>query len=192
MVINRLINVLIGFVGVLVILLVVPFVWLGNLIFSRGPLLYSQERVGKNGRLFTIYKFRSMVVDAEAKTGAVWASKNDSRITPLGRFLRKTRVDELPQFWNLFRGDMNLIGPRPERPQFVDELKKTIPFFNLRHSIKPGITGWAQVSYKYGASTTDALVKLQYDLYYIKYRSLLLDLRIVFKTITVVLKFKGN
>lgn len=189
---NRLINIVIGFMGVLAMVAFVPFVWLSNLVLSRGPLLYSQERVGKHGKIFTIYKFRSMVVNAEAGTGAVWAKKNDSRITLIGKLLRKTRIDELPQFWNVFKGDMNLIGPRPERPEIVADLKELIPFFSMRHQVKPGITGWAQVSYKYGASVEDALVKLQYDLYYIRYRSLMLDLRIIFRTIAVVLKFKGN
>lgn len=192
MALNRLINVTIGVFGVLIVLLVVPFVWLANLIVSPGPLLYSQVRVGKNGREFKIYKFRSMIVDAEKGTGPVWAQKGDKRVTPIGKFMRKTRIDELPQFWNLFRGDMNLIGPRPERPAIVEDLKETIPFFHLRHLTKPGITGWAQVNYRYGSTVDDALVKLQYDLYYIKYRSILLDLKILLRTISVVLKFKGT
>ncbi len=133
-----------------------------------------------------------MVVNAEKGTGAVWANKNDSRITGPGNFYRKTRIDELPQFWNVLRGEMNLIGPRPERPEFVSELVKKIPFFDLRHEVKPGITGWAQVRHKYGNTEEDSLIKLQYDLYYIKNRSFLLDMGIIWRTIAVMIKFKGN
>jgi sugar transferase (PEP-CTERM system associated) len=159
---------------------------------SPGPLLYHQIRVGQNNKLFTIHKFRSMRVDAEKHTGAVWAQKNDTRITPIGRFLRKTRLDELPQLWNVIKGDMSLVGPRPERPEFVEELTKQIPFYGQRHAVKPGVTGWAQVSYTYGASVEDALEKLQYDLFYIKHLNLALDLFIIFKTAKTVVLRKGT
>jgi sugar transferase (PEP-CTERM system associated) len=159
---------------------------------SPGPLLYHQIRVGQNGKLFTIHKFRSMRVDAEKDTGAVWAQKNDSRITPTGRFMRKTRLDELPQLWNVIKGDMSLVGPRPERPEFVEELTKQIPFYGQRHAVKPGLTGWAQVSYTYGASVEDALEKLQYDLFYIKHLNLPLDLFIIFKTAKTVVLRRGT
>jgi exopolysaccharide biosynthesis polyprenyl glycosylphosphotransferase len=177
--------------GCVVLALAVPLVWLANRLSSPGPLFYAQERVGEGGRTFRVLKFRSMVVNAE-RFGAVWASENDPRITPVGQLLRKTRVDELPQFWNILRGDMSLIGPRPERPEFVNQLARDIPFYRACHAIKPGLTGWAQVCYRYGASMEDSLIKLQYDLYYVKHVSLLMDLRIVLLTIPVVLGFKGR
>ncbi|MFN8060108.1 MAG: TIGR03013 family XrtA/PEP-CTERM system glycosyltransferase [Vicinamibacterales bacterium] len=156
---------------------------------STGPALYSQTRVGQHGQLFTIRKFRSMRTDAESTTGAVWAKKNDDRVTPIGRWLRRARLDELPQLLNVLRGDMSFVGPRPERPEFVRDLTKEIPFYGQRHVVKPGLTGWAQVSYTYGASVEDALEKLQYDLFYIKHLSLALDAFIIFRTIkTVVLR----
>lgn len=156
---------------------------------SHGPALYHQERVGQHGRTFTVHKFRSMRSDAEAATGAVWAQRNDSRVTPIGAFLRKTRLDEIPQLWNVLKGEMSLVGPRPERPEFVRMLTEQIPFYGQRHSVKPGVTGWAQVSYTYGASVEDSMEKLQYDLYYIKNLSMSLDLFVLFKTVqTVVLK----
>jgi len=159
---------------------------------SPGPVLYHQVRVGLNNKPFTIHKFRSMRADAESKTGAVWAQKNDVRITLIGRFLRKTRLDELPQLWNVFRGDMSLVGPRPERPEFVANLTQQIPFYGQRHAVKPGLTGWAQVSYTYGASVEDALEKLQYDLFYIKHLAISLDLFIIFKTIKTVVLRRGT
>jgi lipopolysaccharide/colanic/teichoic acid biosynthesis glycosyltransferase len=189
--VNRLVNIGIGLVGVFMLLMVVPFIWLGNLFFNKGPLFYSQTRVGLKSRNFTIYKLRTMVPNAEKGTGAVWAQKNDARITAMGKWLRKSRLDELPQFWNILAGEMNLIGPRPERPEFVEKLLVTIPFYNTRHLVKPGITGWAQVNYKYGNEDIDSLRKLQYDLYYIKYRSVLLDIITVLRTFGVVAKFKG-
>ena len=177
--------------GCIALALAVPLVWLANRVSSPGPLFYAQERVGEGGRVFRVLKFRSMVVNAE-RFGAVWATENDPRITPVGQLLRKTRVDELPQFWNILRGDMSLIGPRPERPEFVNQLACDIPVYRARHAIKPGLTGWAQVCSRYGASMEDSLIKLQYDLYYIKHVSLLMDLRIVLLTIPVVLGFKGR
>jgi len=159
---------------------------------TPGPAIFSQERVGLLGRRFTVYKFRSMRQDAERKTGPTWAKENDDRITPLGAFLRKSRFDELPQVWNVLRGDMSFIGPRPERPYFVDLLKNKIRYYDLRHYVKPGITGWAQVMYPYGASIEDAYHKLQYDLYYTKNISLRLDLLILLKTIKVVAAGQGR
>lgn len=178
-------------VGCVLLGLFIPWVWTANRLKSPGPLFYDQERVGKGGRSFKILKFRSMRTDAE-KFGAQWAQENDPRITPIGKILRGTRLDEVPQFWNILKGDMSLIGPRPERPHFVAQLTREIPFYRVRHAVKPGLTGWAQVRYRYGASVEDSLIKLQYDLFYIKRQSLLLDLEIVFKTIPIVLGFKGR
>lgn len=158
---------------------------------SRGPAIYRQQRSGDWRRVFTIYKFRSMRADAE-NDGAKWAHANDSRVTRLGRFLRATRLDELPQLMNVLRGDMSFIGPRPERPEFIDMLERAIPYYELRSLVRPGITGWAQVQYPYGASIEDAREKLQYDLYYIKNYSLLLDVTILFKTLRVILLGKGR
>lgn len=157
----------------------------------RDPAIYKQTRTGQHGQPFTIYKFRSMVVDAE-RTGAVWASKNDPRVTRVGAFMRKTRLDELPQLWNVLKGDMSFVGPRPERPEFVDSLVHKIPYYAMRHRVKPGITGWAQVNYPYGDSEADTREKLQYDLYYIKNYSLFLDLSILVQTAEVVLWRKGS
>jgi sugar transferase (PEP-CTERM system associated) len=159
---------------------------------SPGPVLYTQERVGKNGRPFKVIKFRSMRTDAE-KDGPVWASKGgDSRVTRTGRIIRKIRVDEIPQFWNILRGDMNFVGPRPERPHFVKQLAEEIPFYEQRHLIPPGLTGWAQIKYPYGASIEDARQKLQYDLYYIKNQSLVLDAVILFETVKTILFGRGT
>lgn len=157
---------------------------------SRGPVIYKQDRVGLFEREFTVYKFRSMRTDAE-KDGAVWAKEHDDRVTRVGRIIRKVRIDELPQIWNIIRGDMSFIGPRPERRTFVEDLKKEIPYYSLRHTVKPGLTGWAQVCYPYGASVEDSLRKLEYDLYYIKNISILLDITIILKTVGVVLFPKG-
>jgi exopolysaccharide biosynthesis polyprenyl glycosylphosphotransferase len=158
---------------------------------SKGPIVYKQRRTGRFGQTFKIYKLRSMRVDAEAK-GAVWASERDPRVTIVGSFIRKTRIDELPQVWNVLKGHMSFIGPRPERPEFNSSLEKQIPFYNLRHLVRPGISGWAQVMYPYGASVEDSREKLQYDLYYIKNYSLLMDIAIVLKTLRVVLFGKGR
>jgi sugar transferase (PEP-CTERM system associated) len=157
---------------------------------SGAPVLYRQERVGENGRIFTLYKFRSMRQDAEQGT-PIWARAADDRVTRVGRFIRKTRLDELPQLWNVLRGDMSFVGPRPERPFFVAQLAEQFPFYDQRHAVKPGITGWAQVKYRYGASHEDALEKLRYDLYYVKHMSIPFDLTILFDTIKVVLFAKG-
>ncbi len=160
-------------------------------IESRGGAIYSQTRSGKDGREFLLFKFRSMKVDAE-KSGAQWAQKNDSRITTFGNFCRKTRLDELPQLWNILKGEMSFVGPRPERPQFNHELEKEIPFYQLRHLVRPGLTGWAQVHYPYGASVEDSFQKLQFDLFYVKNFSLFLDFQIILKTIRVVVMGQGR
>jgi sugar transferase (PEP-CTERM system associated) len=183
-------------VGIIIFLFAAPLmvlVTLASLIESGGrdPILYSQVRVGKNGKLFKVYKFRSMRTDAEADGVARWASKNDSRITKLGGFLRKTRLDELPQIYNILNGDMSLVGPRPERPEFVMQLSNDIPYYPQRHWVKPGLTGWAQMLYPYGASEEDAKRKLEYDLYYVKNASTMLDFVILLQTIEVVLLGKG-
>ena len=157
---------------------------------SRGPVFYKQERVGKNGRTFVLMKFRSMRVDAE-QDGPVWASKGDARTTRVGRIIRKVRVDEIPQFWNILRGEMSFVGPRPERPHFVAQLAEEIPFYEQRHLIAPGLTGWAQIKYPYGASIEDARQKLQYDLFYIKNQGLILDAIIIFETIKIILFGRG-
>jgi len=158
---------------------------------SPGPAIFSQDRVGMNGRHFTLYKFRSMRQDAE-KTGPAWAKEQDDRCTRIGAFIRRCRIDELPQLFNVLRGDMSLVGPRPERPYFVNMLKEKIPYYDLRHYVLPGITGWAQVNYPYGASVEDAYQKLQYDLYYAKNVSLSLDILVLLKTIKVVLMGQGR
>jgi exopolysaccharide biosynthesis polyprenyl glycosylphosphotransferase len=158
---------------------------------SKGPMFFTQTRVGLRGELFTIYKLRTMVKDAE-DSGAQWATENDSRITLIGRFLRQTRIDELPQCWNVLKGNMSFVGPRPERPEFTKELTENIPYYDLRHLVKPGISGWAQVIFQYGASVEDSLKKLQYELYYIKNQSLLLDLNIMLRTLITVLQRGGR
>jgi exopolysaccharide biosynthesis polyprenyl glycosylphosphotransferase len=181
--------------SVLVLVCTVPIMALAAIIIkleTPGPAIFSQERIGLLGKRFMVYKFRSMRQDAERKTGPTWAKENDDRITRAGRFLRKSRLDELPQVWNVLRGDMSFIGPRPERPYFVELLKSKIRYYDLRHYVKPGITGWAQVMYPYGASVEDSYRKLQYDLYYAKNISLQLDLLILLKTIRVVVSGQGR
>jgi sugar transferase (PEP-CTERM system associated) len=159
---------------------------------SRGQALYHQQRVGQDGRIFTVHKFRSMRLDAEADTGPTWAAKHgDTRVTTVGGWLRRTRLDELPQLWNVLKGDMSFVGPRPERPEFVGALAREIPYYGLRHVVRPGLTGWAQVRYTYGASKEDALEKLQYDLYYIKNLSIAFDLFVILSTVKTVLLGKG-
>ncbi|WP_046755627.1 sugar transferase [Kordia jejudonensis] len=188
---HRFFDVVFSILGLLVSFLFLPFILIGNLIGNRGPLFYTQERVGKNGVPFKIYKLRSMIVNAE-KNGAVWATKNDTRVTRFGRFLRKSRLDEVPQFINVLKGEMSMIGPRPERPAFVKQLSESLTFYEIRHIVKPGVTGWAQVKTDYGASMEDSLRKLQYDLYYIKHRSFFLDLNIIVKTLSTVLFYRGR
>lgn len=188
---HRLFDIVASLIGLTCFFVISPLILLINLIGNRGPLFYTQTRIGKNGRAFKIIKLRTMVKDAE-KDGAVWAQKNDSRITRFGKFLRKSRLDEIPQFFNVLFGEMSLIGPRPERPVFVRELSKKIPFYETRHVVKPGLTGWAQVMGSYGSSEEHALEKLQYDLYYIKHRNLFMDLSIILKTISTVIFYRGQ
>lgn len=159
---------------------------------TTDPVLYHQERVGLNGHVFTIHKFRTMRADAESGTGPVWSGANDSRVTSVGRFMRRTRIDEIPQLWNVLSGEMSLIGPRPERPSFVEQLTQQIPFYGQRHVVKPGLTGWAQVRYTYGASVEDAIEKMQYDLFYVKNLSMRLDIVIAFETVKTVLLRRGS
>jgi exopolysaccharide biosynthesis polyprenyl glycosylphosphotransferase len=171
---------------------IIALVALAVRLTSKGDVFYHQERVGLHGRVFMVHKFRSMRQNAEAGTGAVWASKSgDARVTSIGGFLRRTRLDELPQLWNVFVGEMSLVGPRPERPQFVSQLTEQIPFYGQRHIVRPGLTGWAQVRYSYGASVEDAMQKLQYDLFYIKNMSLALDLFIALSTVKTVILRRG-
>ena len=158
---------------------------------SRGPVLFSQERVGENEEVFTLHKFRSMKANAEEETGPVWASDDDTRITRVGKLIRKLRIDELPQLWNVLRGDISFVGPRPERSFFVEKLKKVIPYYRQRFTVKPGVTGWAQIKYGYGASEQDALEKLKYDLYYIKNMSIVMDLMVILHTVKIVLLSRG-
>jgi exopolysaccharide biosynthesis polyprenyl glycosylphosphotransferase len=187
----KIFEIFISVVGILIgIFLMLP-IYIFNFIGNRGDLFYTQERVGKNGKIFTIYKFRSMIKNAEAEN-AVFATTNDYRITPFGKFLRKSRIDEFPQFINILKGDMSVIGPRPERPFFVKEISEIMPFYETRHVVKPGLTGWAQVNYSYGESIEDSLIKLQYDLYYIKHRSVFLDINIMLKTFSTVLFYRGQ
>ena len=185
-------NVLLGVAGAVLFLPFLPFIVFAQQLSSRGPIFFKQERVGKRGKTFLVYKFRTMIPNAEKYTGAVWAKDNDPRIIKVGKFFRKTRIDEVPQIINILRRDMNIVGPRPERPEFVRKLEKKIPFYQKRHIVRPGLTGWAQVSYPYGASVEDALEKLQYDLYYIKHCSIFFDIVILLKTIRVVLTVWGG
>jgi exopolysaccharide biosynthesis polyprenyl glycosylphosphotransferase len=179
-----------SFIGLIACIVFIPLIFIGNLLANKGSLFYTQERVGKNGVVFKIYKFRTMVENSDVN--GPFASSNDKRITPFGKFMRKSRLDELPQFFNVLKGDMAVIGPRPERPYFVNEIAQIMPFYETRHVVKPGLTGWAQVNYSYGESIEESLIKLQYDLYYIKHRSVFLDLSITFKTITTVLFYRGQ
>ena len=187
----RFVDVLTSLIGCFIFLCFLPMVIIGNICANRGPLFYTQVRVGENGKTFRIFKLRSMIKNAE-KGGAVWAKKNDARITSFGKFLRRTRLDEMPQFINILKGDMGLIGPRPERPEFVKDLENKIPFYAIRHVVRPGLTGWAQVNYPYANTIEEQETKLRYDLYYIKERSAFLDFKIFIKTFTTVLYFKGQ
>lgn len=181
-------------VALLLIVPAAPIMWLAAIAIkldSRGPVLYRQERLGQDGRPFMVAKFRSMRTDAEHDGKPRWATVDDDRITRVGSFMRKTRIDELPQLFNVLKGEMSMVGPRPERAYFVEQLTQQIPYFAVRHSVKPGVTGWAQVRYQYGATVEDSIEKLQYDLYYVKNHSLFLDLMILFETVAVVLTGKG-
>ncbi|WP_225876004.1 exopolysaccharide biosynthesis polyprenyl glycosylphosphotransferase [Flavobacterium kayseriense] len=184
-------DIILSIIGVIFGVALLPLIGIGNILGNPGPLFYVQKRVGKDGVAFDILKLRTMVKNAE-NDGAVFASCNDSRITRFGKFLRKTRMDEIPQCINILKGDMAVVGPRPERPEFVKEIADRMPFYETRHVIKPGLTGWAQVNYSYGETIEDSLIKLQYDLYYIKHRSFYLDLNIALKTITTVLFYRGQ
>jgi exopolysaccharide biosynthesis polyprenyl glycosylphosphotransferase len=185
-------DLVVSVIGLLVSLPVMLLVALAVRLDSKGPIIYRQTRIGRRGRCFEVAKFRSMTNNAESENGAQWASENDPRVTRVGRFLRKYRLDELPQFFNVIRGEMSFVGPRPERPYFVEELRKTIPYYDERHSVRPGLTGWAQVQYSYGSSIEDAFNKLEYDLFYLKNMSLAFDFAIIFQTIRIVLGGRGG
>ena len=188
---KRLLSSLAAFILLLVVLPLIPLVCLAIKLDSAGPVLYRQKRVGRGGVTFFCFKFRTMRQDAEADTGPTWAGDDDPRITRFGKFLRSSRLDEIPQLWNVFKGDMAFVGPRPERPEFVEWLTRELPYYPVRHVVRPGITGWAQVRYKYGNTVEDAKEKLQYDLYYIKNASIGLDLLIMFQTVKIVLPGRG-
>jgi sugar transferase (PEP-CTERM system associated) len=188
---RRILSVIISLLGLIFVLPLFPLIALAILLDSRGPVFYTQARVGKAGRVFKVVKFRTMRQDAEAANGPQWADDNDPRITRIGRFLRSSRLDEIPQLWCVLKGEMAFVGPRPERPEFVEWLSKEIPFYGVRHMVRPGLTGWAQVKYKYGSTVEDAREKLQYDLFYIKNASIGLDLLIVFQTVKTVLLRRG-
>lgn len=190
-VVKRMLDVVLASVGLMLFLPILPLVALAIRLESPGPVLFRQIRCGESEKPFHVYKFRSMRNDAETKSGAVWAQKNDPRVTRVGKFIRKVRVDEVPQLFNVLKGEMSFVGPRPERPEFVERLKETIPYYSNRHFVKPGVTGWAQVRYPYGASESDALEKLRYDLYYIKNYSPVLDLAIIMETFKVVIFGRG-
>lgn len=184
-IIKRFIDLLFSIVLGVISIIFLPFITLIIKLGSKGPLIYKQKRIGLHGKKFTVYKLRTMQRNAE-QNGAQWAQENDARVTKIGKFLRRTRMDEMPQVWNIFKGSMSFVGPRPERPEFVEQLKKEIVFYNERHLVKPGLSGWAQINYPYGASVEEAKEKLQYDLFYIKNQSLALDISIILKTINTV------
>jgi lipopolysaccharide/colanic/teichoic acid biosynthesis glycosyltransferase len=169
----------------------IPLIMLAIRLDSRGPVFYTQARVGKGGHVFTVVKFRTMRQDAESDSGPKWAGDNDPRVTRVGKFLRSSRLDEIPQLWCVLKGDMAFVGPRPERPEFIEWLSKEIPYYGVRHMVRPGLTGWAQVKYKYGSTIEDSREKLQYDLYYIKNASIGFDLLIMFLTVKIVLLRRG-
>jgi lipopolysaccharide/colanic/teichoic acid biosynthesis glycosyltransferase len=190
--VKRLLDVTFGLVGLVALIVAEPFVLLGNLLGNRGPLLYRQKRVGKNGATFEVLKFRTMReqgLDELAETS--WTQENDPRITPFGRLLRKTHIDELPQLWNVLFGDLSIVGPRPEQPHYVEELTQKLPFYGLRHLVRPGLTGWAQVKYGYAGDERDALEKLQYDFWYLRHQSLTLDVRVIGRTVRSVAGSQG-
>jgi sugar transferase (PEP-CTERM system associated) len=189
--VRRVLSIFISLIGLLLTLPLLPFIMLAIRLDSKGPVFYTQTRVGKGGKLFKVVKFRTMRQDAESGTGAQWAANNDPRVTRVGKFLRTSRLDEIPQLWCVLKGDMAFVGPRPERPEFIEELSKKIPYYGVRHMVRPGVTGWAQVKYKYGSTIEDAREKLQYDLFYIKNASIGLDLLIMFQTVKIVLLGRG-
>jgi sugar transferase (PEP-CTERM system associated) len=189
--VRRAISVSISLVGLVIALPLFPLILLAICLDSKGPVFYTQARVGKGGRIFKVVKFRTMRNDAEALGGPQWAHNNDPRVTRVGRFLRSSRLDEIPQLWCVLKGDMAFVGPRPERPEFIEWLKKEIPYYEIRHMVRPGLTGWAQIKYKYGSTVEDAREKLQYDLFYIKNASIGLDLVIMFQTVKTVVLRRG-
>jgi len=186
--VKRLLDVVVASAGFVAFVLSIPFVWLGNLVANRGPLFYRQERVGRGGKTFEIVKFRTMHAGSES----TWTTEDDPRVTSFGRLLRRTHVDELPQFVNILRGDLSIVGPRPEQPQYVEHLHECLPFYRMRHLVLPGLTGWAQVKYGYAANEHDALQKLQYDFYYLQHQSLWLDLRCIARTVRSVVGSAGQ
>jgi len=190
--IKRVVHFAAGVITLLIALPLIPFIVLAVKLDSAGPVLYRQKRVGRGGKIFNCYKFRTMRPDAEADIGPTWADDDDPRITRVGKFLRVTRLDEIPQVWCVLKGDMAFVGPRPERPEFVEWLTEGIPYYSLRHLVRPGITGWAQIRYKYGNTVEDAKEKLQYDLFYIKNASIGLDILIMFQTIKILLRRRGG
>ena len=188
---RRVFDIVFSVFGLLFGILIFPLILMGNVIANRGSLFYTQERIGMNTTIFKILKLRTMVpTTVKSQEGRV--QDDEARITPFGNFLRRSRLDEIPQFINVLKGEMSIIGPRPERPYFVNELSKVIPFYETRHIIKPGLTGWAQVNYRYGSTVNDSLIKLQYDLYYIKHRSIFLDINIIVKTLSTMLYYRGQ
>jgi exopolysaccharide biosynthesis polyprenyl glycosylphosphotransferase len=189
--VRRMVSILISLIGLILTLPLLPLIMLAVRLDSEGPVFYTQTRMGKGGKLFKVVKFRTMRQDAEAANGAQWAGDNDPRVTRVGKILRKTRLDEIPQMWCVLKGDMAFVGPRPERPEFIALLSKEIPFYGVRHMVRPGVTGWAQIKYKYGSTIEDAREKLQYDLFYIKNASIGLDLLIMFQTVKTVLLRRG-
>jgi lipopolysaccharide/colanic/teichoic acid biosynthesis glycosyltransferase len=188
---HKILDIVFGVCGLVALLLLLPIIALLIYLDSPGPIFYRQERLGYRGRIFSVHKFRSMYIDAEQAGHAIWATEHDMRVTRVGRFMRSTHLDELPQVINILRGEMSVIGPRPEREEFVTSLEKRIPLYRCRLSVKPGLTGWAQVNYRYGNTENDALVKLRYDLYYIKHQSLILDILILLKTVIEIVSWRG-
>jgi exopolysaccharide biosynthesis polyprenyl glycosylphosphotransferase len=189
--IQRVYSFAVALVGLVLFLPVMALVALVVMLESKGPILFAQERVGKDGKVFRLYKFRSMRADAEAKSGPVWTIDNDPRVTRVGGILRKSHLDELPQLWNVLRGDMNIVGPRPERPEFMHLLESQIPYYAQRHIVRPGVTGWAQVRYNYGSTVEEQYEKLRHDFYYIKHVSPSLDFLILFETVKIALWGRG-
>jgi len=187
--ISRILDTAFALIGLITLGIVIPVVALGNFVANRGPLFYAQERIGKSGTAFKILKFRTMKPSTELST---WTTEDDPRITAFGAFLRRTHLDELPQVINMIRGELSLVGPRPEQPHYVEQLSQSIPFYNARHLVRPGLTGWAQVNYPYGADETDAFEKLQFEFWYLRHQRLVIDIKIMIRTVRHVLGFKGR
>jgi lipopolysaccharide/colanic/teichoic acid biosynthesis glycosyltransferase len=189
---KRVFDIVLGLAGLVAFVILIPIVGLVDLLLNRGPLFYRQPRVGKNGEVFQILKFRTMRPGEVGVEGGAWTADEDPRVTTFGRLLRRSHLDELPQVWNILRGDLSVVGPRPEQPQYVDELTKKLPFYEMRHLIRPGLTGWAQVKYGYAGNESDAIEKLQYEFYYLRRQSLALDARIVARTLRAVMSRDGR